>query len=172
VDGTNVLVESEGAELLAACGDAASRVDRLLGVSYSRPAGAFVEMARETAGPLPPEVGVLDASWNRAPAVRKVTVRAAPPDDLGAVGLAFSDLLTDSGEGEAVLVVFDSITALLRYADLESAYRFLHVLTSQVRTADATGVYGLHADSHGEQTERTIECLFADTVETVRSPEG
>jgi hypothetical protein len=165
VDGTNLLVESAGEDLLAACEAAVASADCLLAVSYPRTAGEFLEAAREVTGGLPPDVAVLDARWSGSPTARGATVRSAAPDDIGEIGATFSELLADRGDG-TVLVVFDSVTALLQYADLETVYRFLHVFTSQVREADATGVYGLLA-SHEETTVTTLEHLFDDTVGSV-----
>lgn len=84
------------------------------------------------------------------------------PADLTGLGIAIRDHL-ESPAGR-VVVCFHSLTSLLQYVDLETAYEFLHVLTGQLYTADALAHFHLDPDAHDEQTVTTLTSLFDAVV--------
>lgn len=91
------------------------------------------------------------------------------PSDLTGIGIELSELLsgmaTASGEDEQIMVCFDSITSLLQYADLQRAFRFLHVVTGRVKTVDGLGHYHVDPEAHDQQTLATLKGLFDAVVE-------
>jgi len=91
------------------------------------------------------------------------------PGDLTGIGIELSDLLSEladsAGQDEPLSVCFDSVTTLLQYADLQQAFRFLHVVTGRVRTADARCYYHLNPEAHDQQAMATLGGLFDTTVE-------
>jgi hypothetical protein len=91
------------------------------------------------------------------------------PGDLTGTGIEFSELLSElsdgAGPGEQISVCFDSVTALLQYADLQRAFRFLHVVTGRVRNADARCYYQLNPTAHDQQAMATLTGLFDVIVE-------
>lgn len=107
------------------------------------------------------EAAVDDPSW----AVQTVE----NPSDLTGIGIELSELLsgiaTAAEEDENLVVCFDSITSLLQYADLQRAFRFLHVVTGRVKTADGVGHYHLDPEAHDQQTLATLKGLFDAVVE-------
>ncbi|WP_226012143.1 DUF7504 family protein [Halomicrobium salinisoli] len=62
-------------------------------------------------------------------------------------------------------VCFDSITDLLEYVDEQTAFRFLHVLTSRVRTGGATAHFHIDGGAHDTETIALLSRLFDVVVE-------
>lgn len=107
------------------------------------------------------EASVDDPSW----AVKTVE----NPSDLTGIGIELSELLsgiaTASNEGEEIVVCFNSITSLLQYADLQRAFRFLHVVTGRVKTVGGVGHYHIDPEAHDRQTLATLKGLFDAVIE-------
>ncbi|MFC7081754.1 DUF7504 family protein [Halorussus caseinilyticus] len=98
------------------------------------------------------------------------------PGDLTGLGIKLSEVLKQwSGDGGQTVACFDSLTALLQYADLQTVYKFLHVLTGRFDAADVTAHFHLDPDACDQQTVSTLTSLFDTVIEldngewTVRS---
>ncbi|UPV75900.1 hypothetical protein M0R89_07535 [Halorussus limi] len=88
------------------------------------------------------------------------------PSDLTGLGIKLSEILKEWGENDNETVAcFDSLTALLQYADLQTVYKFLHVLTGRFDTADVTAHFHLDPDACDQQTVSTLTSLFDTVVE-------
>jgi hypothetical protein len=143
----------------------------VLTVTYTQSPGAWVADWNAHAGGHPARGGIVsvgeleadidDPRW----AVREVET----PSDLTGVGIELSELLsgiaTAAAEDEHIAVCFDSITSLLQYAELQRAFRFLHVVTARVKTVDGVGHFHLDPDAHDQQTLATLKGLFDAVVE-------
>ncbi len=107
------------------------------------------------------DAGADDRSW----AVRTVE----NPADLTGIGIELSELLSGmanaAGDDEHIAVCFNGITSLLQYADLQRAFRFLHVVTGRVKTVDGVGHFHLDPEAHDSQTVATLKGLFDAVVE-------
>lgn len=83
------------------------------------------------------------------------------PGNLTDLGIKISDFLTDwEADGRHTAVCFHSLTTLLQYADVQRAFRFLHVLTGRVRSIDGSAHYHMDPSAHEEQTVNTLTTLF------------
>jgi hypothetical protein len=91
------------------------------------------------------------------------TERVADPSDLPRLGITLSEFLTRWGDETPTVVAFDSVSALLQYADLQRVYRFLHTLKGRLQSVDAVAFYHLDPAAHDDQTIATLRPLF-DTV--------
>ncbi|MFB6142616.1 MAG: hypothetical protein ABEJ30_04655 [Halorientalis sp.] len=78
------------------------------------------------------------------------------PSDLTGIGIAVGEFLADMDGPVAVCV--DSLTALLQYVDVETAYEFLHALTGRLNNAGAVAHF--HVDPHAHD-ERTVDVLLS-----------
>jgi hypothetical protein len=96
------------------------------------------------------------------------TERVSDPSDLPRLGITLSEFLTRWGDDTQTIVAFDSISALLQYADLQRVYRFLHTLKGRLQSVDAVSFYHLDPAAHDERSIATLRPLF-DTVVTVES---
>ena len=88
------------------------------------------------------------------------------PGNLTDLGIKVSEFLSEwSDDGNRTVVCVDSLTTLLQYADLQRAFRFLHVLTGRVRALDAFAHYHLDPDAHDDRTLNTLLTLFDGVAE-------
>ncbi|WP_435349059.1 RAD55 family ATPase [Haloarchaeobius sp. HRN-SO-5] len=126
----------------------------------------------------PVDVGVVDCvSSNRG--VGEVTddahvKYASSPVDVTDIGVTLSEFLEEFSEGrghERNRVLLHSVSTLLLYSDLQTVFRFLHVFTGRVQSADGLGVYVIDSTAHDEQTLNTLRQLF-DAVVEVTETEG
>jgi hypothetical protein len=74
-------------------------------------------------------------------------------------------MATAGDEDEHIVFCFDGVTSLLQYADLQRAFRFLHVVTGRVKTVGGVGHYHLDPEAHDTQTLATLKGLFDAVIE-------
>lgn len=161
------------------CADLCAGIDppsaTVLGVTYRRSPAEWVDDWQRHAGTAPAHghvIGVGD--WQQS-----TTPTAGGPDrwsmetverasDLTRLGIGLSEFLAgarDSSTVEEIRVCFDSVTALLQYADVKRTFQFLHVVTGRVKSAEAVAHYHLDPAAHDEQTLATLRGLFDAIVE-------
>jgi KaiC/GvpD/RAD55 family RecA-like ATPase len=99
----------------------------------------------------------------------ELTKFVSAPGDLTGIGMASSELIERIvGNGNQVRLGLHSISQLLMYVDAQTAFRFLHILTGRIGTANALGFGVLDTETHDKQTVTTLSQLFDGTVETRR----
>jgi len=84
-----------------------------------------------------------------------------------AFGQTVADEVAAHGAGTAMC--FYSLTDLLEYVDVETAFDFLHVVLSRVRRTGARGVYHIDADVHDPATVVKLSTLFDLVVQFDRN---
>lgn len=171
----NVLVEAPVAAPHAdhLCLDLTTREDhttsRVLTISYRDRAHEVVERWHETVGDLPVELVVVEAREDGSDGSDlpdSVTVLSESPGDLTWLGVHTSEYLTRWHEAdERIGVCIDSLTSMLQYAELEKVYRFLHIFSGRVETADARAHNHIDPRAHTRQELHTLKQL-CDTVVT------
>ncbi|WP_336034295.1 RAD55 family ATPase [Halobacterium yunchengense] len=121
-----------------------------------------------------PLVGVVDCVTKQqgmGSATESELVRyASSPVDLTGIGIELSELLRALYQQRNVTrnrILLHSLSTLLMYSDLQTVFRFLHVFTGRVQSADALGVFVVDSSAHDEQTVSTLKQLF-DGIVTVR----
>lgn len=99
------------------------------------------------------------------------------PTDLTGLGIKITEYLREfeetrhEGGPRGIGFCFDSLTALLQYADQERVFRFLHTLTTWIDQSNAHAHYHLDPDAHDPATIATLEPLFDATVDTTPGPD-
>jgi len=58
------------------------------------------------------------------------------------------------------------------YSDLQTVFRFLHVFTGRIQSADALGVYVIDSTAHDDQTMNTLKQLFDAVIELEEAADG
>lgn len=169
--GTNLLVvgpamagkQRFGLETLAA-GSAAG--DGAVVVSTKDTGPRLLDSYIGLAEPDDPLVGIIDCVTNQqgvTPATDDRIQYASSPVDMTGIGIAFSKLLesfhSDHGR-KRNRVLLSSLSTLLMYADLQTVFRFLHVFTGRVQSANALGLYCLDSTAHDARTMNTLKQLF------------
>jgi hypothetical protein len=129
----------------------------VLFVSYTRSARDCVAQLDEH-GDLD-TVGVITVGDTSADARDGVvTETVSSPSDLTGLGIAIGQFLSE-WDGP-VVVCFDSLTSMLQYVDLKTAYEFLHAITGQIHAAGAQSHFHIDPDAHDERHVASITSLF------------
>ncbi|WP_276272877.1 DUF7504 family protein [Haloarcula litorea] len=176
--GTNVLVTapSLSSEKRTTCHDLldagpAGSLD-VLRVTYSgRPAELVAEW-RERHGSLPGRMGIVVvgdqagmASDGETDLPESVFVTTANPNDITGLGMRLNNYLSDRESDRQLVACFDSLTELLQFADIQSAFKFLHMFAGQLREVDAVGHFHIDPAAHDRQTLSRLKPLFDDAVD-------
>lgn len=111
-------------------------------------------------------IGVIDCVTQQQgiePAEDDRILYAASPVDMTGIGISFSKLLESfysDHDRKRNRVLLSSLSTLLMYADLQTVFRFLHVFTGRVQSANALGLFCLDSSAHDDQTMNTLKQLF------------
>ncbi|WP_276273457.1 DUF7504 family protein [Haloarcula litorea] len=144
--------------------DAADPTETVVWVTYNRSPAACVEQYRERGGDATAvvvAVGETAVGADDTLADAEVAT-VSTPADLTGLGIALSRALSSHDD---VTCCFDSLTALLQYADRETAFEFLHAVTAQLYAADATAHVHLDPTVHDDRTVDALASLFNALVD-------
>jgi hypothetical protein len=103
-------------------------------------------------------LGVVDCTPGGTEWQADRTTSVGSPGDLTGISMPVSEFV-DACDGSPVVTV-DSVSSMLMYADLSVVFRFLSVLTAQVRRQDGLGVYTFEEETHDDQAVGTIRQIF------------
>ncbi|MCT9096439.1 recombinase RecA [Haloarchaeobius sp. HME9146] len=100
---------------------------------------------------------------------------ASSPVDMTGIGIKLSEFLEEFYEVRGHRknrILLHSVSTLLMYSDLQTVFRFLHVFTGRVQSADALGVYIIDSTAHDDQTMNTLKQLFDAVIEVEENDDG
>jgi len=100
---------------------------------------------------------------------------ASSPVDMTGIGIKLSEFLQDFYETRGHTenrVLLHSVSTLLMYSDLQTVFRFLHVFTGRIQSADALGLYVIDSTTHDDQAMNTLKQLFDAVIELEESANG
>ena len=103
----------------------------------------------------------------RSPSDTSLVKYASSPVDMTGIGINFSSFLQEfctERELRQNRIVFDSLSTLLMYSDLQTVFRFMHVFTSRVDDANAIGLYTIDSTAHDIEAMNTLKQLFDGIV--------
>lgn len=89
------------------------------------------------------------------------------PTDMTGIGIKFSEFIEEFYTERGVKknrIAMDSLSTLLMYSDVQTVFRFMHVLTSRLEDADAIGVFVIESSAHDAETMNTLKQLFDGVV--------
>ncbi|PSP28072.1 recombinase RecA [Halobacteriales archaeon QH_2_65_14] len=116
-------------------------------------------------------IGVVDCvtqHQGRSPSDSDLVKYASSPVDMTGIGIKFSEFVEEFYSDRGVRqnrIMVDSLSTLLMYSDLQTVFRFMHVLTSRIEDADAVGVHIIESTAHDAETMNTLKQLFDGLVE-------
>ena len=93
---------------------------------------------------------------------------ASSPVDMTGIGIQLSEFLQEFYKNRKVTrnrILLHSLSTLLMYSDLQTVFRFLHVFTGRVQSADALGIFVIDSTAHDAQTMSTLKQLFDGQIE-------
>ena len=136
----------------------------VLWVSFTEPAGACLDRWRSVHDTDPADFGVVvvgetvGGGGGNTDIDPQAVQTISNASDLTGIGIKVGEFI--SGRDERITVYFDSLTALLQYVDLETAYEFLHALTGQLYSVGAVSHFHIDPNAHEQQTIDTLLSLF------------
>ena len=152
-DGTIVVTTKDGGE------DVRATLRELLGRNEGGPLGIVDCVSKQQGMHLAPSDEIAYAS---------------SPVDMTGIGIQLSEFLQSFYEERGVernRILLHSLSTLLMYSNLQTVFRFLHVFTGRVQSADALGMFVIDSTAHDTQTMSTLKQLFDGQIE-VRKGDG
>jgi len=116
-------------------------------------------------------IGVVDCvtkHQGRSASDTELVKYASSPLDMTGIGIKFSEFVEEFYTERDVRenrVLVDSLSTLLMYSDLQTVFRFMHVLTSRIEEADAIGIHVIESTAHDQESLNTLNQLFDGVVE-------
>ena len=176
--GSNVLVlapslsEAKGETCLDLLGWGDPDQLDVLRVTYADSPAELVESWRDRHGELPDRMGIIVVGDQRGrygtdpPELPdSVFVTTADPNDITGLGMRLNNYLTDRDGSRQLTVCFDSMTELLQFADIQPAFKFLHMFVGQLREVDAVGHFHLDPGAHEQREISRLKPLFDDAID-------
>ncbi len=99
---------------------------------------------------------------------RVVTESVSTASDLTGLGITIGKFLSEWDS--PVFVCFDSLTSMLQYVDLQTAYEFLHAITGQIHAAGAKSHFHIDPNAHDEKHVGAITSLFDGKISLEGEP--
>ncbi|MFB6252973.1 MAG: RAD55 family ATPase [Halobacteriaceae archaeon] len=125
-----------------------------------------------------PQLGIIDGVTRQQgmedPEETNLRRYTSSPVDLTGIGIELSELLEYFHQNQDITanrVLLDSLSTLLMYSNLQTVFRFLHVFTGRIQSANALGLYTIDDSAHDDQTMSTIQQLFDGAIE-IRKTDG
>lgn len=100
---------------------------------------------------------------------------ASSPVDMTGIGIKLSEFIQSfyqQREIQWTRTLLNSLSTLLIYSDLQTVFRFLHVFTGRIQSANALGVCVVDSTTHDDQTMSTLKQLFDSEIEIRRGEES
>ena len=117
---------------------------------------------------LPGVVDCVTKHQGRSVSDNELVKYASSPLDMTGIGIKFSEFVEEFYTGRNVKqnrVALDSLSTLLMYSDLQTVFRFMHVLTSRIEDADAIGLHVIESTAHDQESLNTLKQLYDGIVE-------
>lgn len=94
-------------------------------------------------------------------------IKRVPVMDLTGITSNLNGFLEEfwRGDSKKVVIVFDSLSTLLMYCNLQTVFRFLHILVARIKSAEAVALYIIEEGMHDDPTTATLKQLFNGAVE-------
>jgi KaiC/GvpD/RAD55 family RecA-like ATPase len=93
---------------------------------------------------------------------------ASSPVDMTGIGIKLSEFLQHFYQDLSIQrnrILLYSLSTLLMYSNLQTVFRFLHVFTGRIQSADALGVFVIDSTAHDDQTMSTLKQLFDGEIQ-------
>ena len=100
---------------------------------------------------------------------------ASSPVDMTGIGIKLSEFLQEFYEVRGVTenrILLHSVSTLLMYSNLQTVFRFLHVYTGRIQSADALGLCVIDSTAHDDQTMNTLKQLFDVVIDVEEGKDG
>jgi KaiC/GvpD/RAD55 family RecA-like ATPase len=93
---------------------------------------------------------------------------ASSPVDLTVIGIRIGQFFDDfliKKNNQKIQLHINSLSAILMYSNIQTVFRFMHVLTCRIKEAGALGIFVVDSGMHDDHTITTLKQLFDGIVE-------
>lgn len=157
--GTSIETDAKLLDAVAPVGD-----ERCIVITTNKTADQVADELLDR-GVDPEKIGIIDCT-SQETTVEDVYVRQlSSPGDLTGISLEFAKLVEEWGDSVPTRVGFASVSTALMYAETRTMFRFLHVFTARIRSAEMLGVFALDPEMHENQAYNTIRAVFTCEAE-------
>jgi len=174
--GTNILIIgppmcSKDSVIMRMATHAFLNEEALIFVNTNIPGEKLLELLRTVDGFDEERIGIVDCisrSLGVMTPETDIVQMASSPVDLTGIGVRISKYFEQfyMRKGiKKIRLIMDSLSTILMYSNIKTVYRFLHVFTGRIRSADALGIFGIESGMHDEQTLSTLKQLFDGVIE-------
>lgn len=117
------------------------------------------------------DIGIVDCvtqHQGRSATDTDIVKYASSPEDMTGIGIKFSEFVEEFQVErglEGIRVMVDSLSTLLMYSDVQTVFRFMHVFTSRIESADALGLHIIESTAHDQETLNTLKQLYDGVIE-------
>jgi len=117
------------------------------------------------------EIGIVDCvtrHQGRSPSDTTTVKYTSSPVDMTGIGIKFSEFVETFYTGRGIQqnrIALDSLSTLLMYSDLQTVFRFVHVLTNRIEDAEALGIHVIESTAHDDEAMNTLKQLFDGVIE-------
>lgn len=90
------------------------------------------------------------------------------PADLTNIGVKISQFIQDffvRRNIKKIQLHFNSLSIILMYSNIQTVFRFLHILTGRIKEMGALGIYVVDSGVHSQQTIATLKQLCDGIIE-------
>lgn len=89
------------------------------------------------------------------------------PSDFTGIGIGITNAfdLLESQDVPKSRFALDSLSTLVTYADRQTVFKFCHVVSSRLDSADSLGVFTIDSDVHDDQTLSVLKQVFDGMIE-------
>ena len=146
-------------------------------VTTNEDAGDVIEDLEGRLGTIPRDLRLVDCVSEQQGAgglAPEKVEYVSSPADLTGIGIGVSEQLRRIAQSdvEGTRMAFYSLSTLLMYAELETVFRFLHVLTGRIDSIDGMGAFAIDPTTHEESTVNTLKQLFDGMIELRDGQDG
>ncbi|MEM2934095.1 MAG: ATPase domain-containing protein [Methanocellales archaeon] len=152
-------LENNEAAILVSTGETGESV-----IEWFEQNGLSIEKHKERFGIVDCMSKTLGLSVSDTPLIK----RASSPVDLTGIGVKISQFLEEFWMKKGIRstrLCVNSLSTILMYSNLQTVFRFLHVFTGRIKSANALGVYIIGEGMHEEQAIATLKQLFNGVLE-------
>lgn len=115
-------------------------------------------------------IGIVDCVTKNRSSENESIKMINGPADLTGIGVRISQFIREFSTATEkkmlkIQLHIDSISTLLMYTNIETVFRFLHVLTARIKANGGLGIYTLDSQMHDKRDISILKHLFDYTIE-------
>jgi KaiC/GvpD/RAD55 family RecA-like ATPase len=142
----------------------------IINVTTNESAKHILEWFKEKKLNLPMDrIGIIDCTKTLGAAVESENIKiASSPVDLTAIGVKIGQFFNEFFIKKKIQknhLYLNSLSTILMYSNIQTSFRFLHILTGRIKSTGSLGIYIIDKGMHDERTLAILKQLFDGIIE-------